>query len=498
MDNEIILDEVVIKIIPAERSRFKGGEVTPSGDDSPETYRYYDALVYTDIKTDSHDYRTDPEIAEGEPGLVAKLPLIATECVVVNWSRHLRYIYTFFLGEAAARKYLLELGATTEPGEAARDLFEVKGPFLHSLFEGKLGSDRPIRVWWHSDLLDLVSLPWELMAYKNLSKMTAPISFVRGLPPETMVPKVPLREKMRLAFIYEPRTTSKALLTALGTAPDNIEIKHMTGPPREALQAAVREGYELVHLVTDGTVSLAGEGTLYLRSPHKLREGESAFKRRMLRFLLRVYNLTESILIAPLRAWLGSLLEAELDIDKCPASDLCALLRGSRVRILSLSAPKSTDTDADRIDGYLLPKVYQAFSSLGSSALPLPTIIAPVGATDDPEMTHFWQEFYRELGESLEPQKAMGAGLKGQPPLAMALFLRHRDGRLFTRTTAAVSGIEPMQLDAALQFSRELAEQLKAQGGEYQSLPESFQRLISKESERQAHLEVELEPWMES
>ena len=115
-------------------------------------------------------------------------------------------------------------------------------------------------------------------------------------------------------------------------------------------------------------------------------------------------------------------------------------------------------------------------------------------------MTHFWVGFYAGLAEHLDTTKAMESGLKGQPPVAMALFQRHPETRMFAEVSAEQQKniVDPTQLDAALQLSEELVKQLIAQFGQVEAMPESFQKLCSKELERQARLKAQLEPWMQT
>lgn len=492
-------DEIAVIIAPLAQRTQEVMKAEGAGETETSKTRSYDAFIYTNLKTETLTPVDHTEA--GQPEFIGRLPLAGRERVLVHWTRYQNYILSFFLGEKKARAFLRSLGRQKTAAEGVvSQLFEVKGPFLETLFEGKQAGDRLTRFWWHSELPELVALPWELMAYGHFSDTNVPFSFLRGLPPQTSMPRVPVSGPLKLAFIHEPRITSKALLAALEDHPANIQITHMTEAPREALQTAAREGYELVHLVADGTVSLANDGTLYLRKAPKLRAEGSALKHRFLRTLLPVFNAFGAGSRGSLGQWVRNKLETELDIDKCSPSELSALLRGSRISILSLSSPKSTNTEPDRIDGYLLPQVYRAFCSLGSSTLPLPTIIAPVGATDDPEMTRFWRGFYAELGEHLDITKAMAGGLKGQPPLAMAMFQRHSDAQVFTRISAEQQEhtVDPTQLDFALQFSQELVTQLKAQFGESESMPESFKKLLSKETTRQARLKAELEPWIQT
>ena len=497
MGEPVSYDEIAIVLAPSSLPASATSLEETSDKSKIINIRAYDAFIYTNLKVEDLKPIDTKESVQHKS--IGKLPLAGREQVFVNWTHYQSYIFTYFFGEKAARRFLQNVGKHKNLAEGGSStLFEVKGDFLERLFAGKLPGDQQTRIWWHSDLPELVALPWELLAYERFSTGNAPFYFLRGLPPQTNMPRVPVSGPLKVAFIHEPRITSKALLEAFKTPPANIRVTHMTDAPREALLAAAREGYEVVHLVSDGTVSLGNDGTLYLRKGLKHRPERSIFTDRLLRALLPIYNAIRPAL--PFAEWLDQKLESQLDIDKCSPSELNSLLHGSRVSILCFSAPKSTETEPERIVGYLLPKVYRAFCSLGSSPLPLPTIVAPVGATDDPEMTHFWVGFYAGLAEHLDTTKAMESGLKGQPPVAMALFQRHPETRMFAEVSAEQQKniVDPTQLDAALQLSEELVKQLIAQFGQVEAMPESFQKLCSKELERQARLKAQLEPWMQT
>ena len=524
VDSSLPYDEIAVVIVPASLLTTAIRMVGVTGEETYEI-RTYDALIYT--STEIEGLRPIDAEESVQWRRIGNLALAGKEQVVVNWTSYQTYILKFFFGEQNARTFLRHLVGPTSTTGGANELFQVKGDFLKALFDGKLPRNRETRIWWHSELPEVVALPWELLAYQNINESEPSFSFLRGLPPQTNMPRVPISGPLRLAFIHEPRITSRALLDVFAKPPPTIEVTHMTGPPREALLTAARKGYEIVHLVTDGTVSLANDGTLYLRKGVKPRPDRSALTYQILRGFLHVYNFMRPrltgiahwidinqdlsglllkvynffrTLMTEVVDWIDRKVESELDIDKCSPSELSSLILGSRISILSFSAPTSNTTEKEWIAGYLLPKVYRAFCSLGSSSLPLPTIVAPVGATDDPEMTKFWQGFYSGLGEHGDTLKAMAAGLKGQSSLAMALFQRHSESRVFTQISAdqQTKIVDPTQVVAALQISEQLVQQLKAQFGKYSAMPESFKGLLLREIERQERLKTELEPWIET
>lgn len=228
----------------------------------------------------------------------------------------------------------------------------------------------------------------------------------------------------------------------------------MTGSPREALLQAVREGYELAHIVADGTVSLAYEGILRLGDPSTKSKLE----------------------LAP--------------------SELSALLRGSRLSILGLTEQESSSDKTIVIGSYAVPSAYRAFVYLGNSRLPLPNIVAPLGPLDDWQMNQFWYGFYSSLAATLKIEEAMASGRSGGS-MAMALFLRQQHRRTFQRLepTHEAPEVDPNQVFADLQVSSAMVAQLRALGDRYGELPDTVHQFIDSESKRQEQLTTALSPW---
>lgn len=429
--------EIVVKVVPARPTTSQPAQFDSFRSSSKEPTRSYDVLIYTSL---SIPWLTPPASPlSSQPQVVAGLSLAAIEHLVVRWSRYQEYLAAFVEGEK-------------NPSFMRARLFETLSPGLEALFSGQPLFGQPVRVWWSSETPELEDLPWELVAYAGRGYVGGAFSFVRGLPPETLVPKVPLTGRLRLAFIHEPDRTPGLLLSALNTLPaDTIEFIPMAGPPREALLRAVREGYELVHMVADGTVSLAYEGVLWLHDPSAPQ-------------------------LAP--------------------GELSALLSGSRIRVLALTERMSNTPDVVEIGGSLVPSAYRAFVYLGNSPLPLPNIVAPLGPLDDSQMNQFWFGFYNGLVTTLEIEEAMAQG-RSSGSVAMALFLRQQHKRTFQRLepTHKAPDVDPSQMNADLQASRDTVEQLRSLETKYGSLPESVSRFIKQESERQEQLVTELSPW---
>jgi len=429
--------EIVVKVVPARPTTPQVAQFDSFSSSSKEPTRSYDALIYTDLNIPWLTLPVSP--LPSQPQVVAGLSLAGIEHLVVRWSRFTEYLAAFVEGEKA-------------PSLMRSRLFETLSPGLEMLFNGQPLSDQPVRVWWSSETPELEDLPWELVAYAERRYVGGLFSFVRGLPPESLVPKVPVTERLRLAFIHELGSTNEWLRSTLGTlSPSIIEVIPMTGPPREALLEAAREGYELVHIVADGTISLAYEGILWLHDP---------------------------------------------SIPQLAPSELSALLSGSRVRVLGLTERMSSNPDRVAIGSYLVPSAYRAFVYLSNSRLPLPNIVAPVGPLNGWQVNQFWSNFYTTLATTLEIEEAMAAG-RSSGSASMALFLRQQHKSTFQRLAPAYAAtyVNPAQIDADLQVSRGMVEQLRTVGTKYGTLPESVTQFIEQESVRQEQLVAELSPW---
>jgi hypothetical protein len=259
-----------------------------------------------------------------------------------------------------------------------------------------------------------------------------------------------LGDRLRLALIHDPARTPWWLHNALGGLPPSIEVIPMPGSAREALQRAAKEGYELVHVVADGLVSLACEGILY---------------------------------------------HSQTTPPEIPPSELSALLRGSRVAVLSLTPWECSSPDTVEIGGHLVPSAYRAFACLGSSRLALPSVVAPLGPLESWRAEPFWHGFYAVLGETLRLDLAMARAQEGRPPAPVAVFPRHFHSRLFRRPSGgeAAPPVEPTRIEAELESSRDVVEQLRALGD---ALPPSAEAFLNRETARQSQLGAELEEWL--
>lgn len=473
--------EVIVRIISARSDSFE--EDDKSEHEKKKNLGSYNALIYAPSDLLTSDSAIS--IPEDQAKTLRDMSLAMNEKVVVDWDYYKDYLHAFFSGEKSALKDL------------ARDKIfcEVSGG-LSSLLSGKSIATRPLRVWLDLVNPKLFELPWELLAYTEEGYALSQISLVRGLPPTSSVPRVPVGKQLRLAFIHEPNSTSAALNAALKELPQ-ISVSDMTDPPLEALQRALQDGYELIHLVADGSTSLAYEGYLYLRRPSRLgisASYENSYVRRVLRLCLDLYKSLESFLPARVSAWINKQLFKTLALDKLTPAALSSMQRGRPLSLLCLSPPKSTDKDPGRIDGMLLPGVFRAFSCLGNSDLPMPNIVAQVGATDETHMGFFWHHFYLELSKSLEIEAAMSAGLNASSPQPFALFLRQRQRSTFERDKPTEN---VTQISAELEESRETVEELRALLGQNDSMSALVAKYEQRETARRQHLEEKLLPYLQ-
>lgn len=302
-------------------------------------------------------------------------------------------------------------------------------------------------------------------------------------------------EKLRLAFIHEPSSTPHALAEALRDI-EGVELIDMTGYPLDALREAIKSNYELVHLVADGSTSLAYEGFLYLRCPAPedgAPQSDSRFSRWFFRLTLAAFQKLGPMLPKKWEESWGDKLDTKLNIETLSAAQLSALQRGSQLAVLSLSPP-DTDDSAGRIDGMFLPGVFNSFVCIGSSPLPMPNIVAQTGAGEAQGLSQFWRQFYTELGSSLEVEKSVRAGLRGNGPQAVALFFRQHYRETFKRQKTQPTENVPL-INAELQQSKAALQQLEELEGS--GLGEIVAVFKERLSARQQELQEKLDPWLE-
>jgi hypothetical protein len=445
--------EVVLRIIPARMTTSERQSSSESFSSSESTKRLYDVLIYTDLDIPGIRRQTAPPPSQRET--IAELPFAGSERITVHWSKYQNYLAAFVEGEKAF--YMM------------RDrLLEALSPGLQSLFKNPPMSVKPIRLWLNGDTPELDDLPWELIANLNYNRPPDQFLLVRGLPPETPAPIVPVGEKLRLALIHQPLFTPPALLDALRTLPKEIEVIEMTESPQKALERTVKEGYEIVHIVSDGIVSLAYEGILYF------------------------HGLDSQSAVSP--SSFQSSVGGESQISP---GELTVLLQNSRVSLLCLTEQDYSNPDLVQIGSYKVPSAYRAFTYLGGSRLALPNVVAPLGPLMDHQTNRFWGEFYKNLSETFNLSQAVTRARSENTPLPVALYLRSSLDVLFRREEHQPE-VDPVHLDAALRLSRDVVSQLKAHSAMYGELPESVSEFLNSEETRQKSLSEELEPWLTS
>jgi hypothetical protein len=217
----------------------------------------------------------------------------------------------------------------------------------------------------------------------------------------------------------------------------------------------VAEGFELLHIVADGVVSLAYEGILYLPREDPALPG-----------------------------------------IEIPANELSVQLTGSRVSLVSFTEAVA-DPDTIQVGRYQVPSAYRAFAYLARSEQSLPSIIAPLGPVDESFTYSFWHACYERLAQSLSVEEAVAAG-RLQAPVPMALFLRQNLRHTFQRVddAASVPGTDPSQVNKELKLSYEVTSKIESLAKEFDELPSSVREFLSDESARQQRLESDLDPWL--
>jgi hypothetical protein len=432
-------DEIVVRLAPSRRGSSLESSSWSYRDQ--ESTKAYDAFIYTQLPLEGLS-PLDPDLAGAcEPFM--DTPCISVEKVVVRWGKYQDYLGAFVDG-------------TKDPTRMRFSLLQALSPGLERLFSGQPLADRPVRIWWYSETPELEDLPWELIAYQFAS-LAAGLSFVRGRPSSLPVPKVPLGPDapLRLAYIHNPAITSYDLDQALHNLPPEIQLFEFTDEPRRALENAAREGFELVHLVADGVVSLAYEGILYLSADAPASETGLLY-----------------------------------------AGDLSRTLNGSRVSLLSLSEPAGPNPDLVQIGRYQVPSAYRAFAYLAHSPRSLPSMVLPLGPHDPYVLHNFWADFYKCLVDSLSVEEAMSKARLAASN-AMALFLRQNESKTFQRldATEQAPAIDPSQTRSVLQQSHDTVDRLEQLKKKHGTLPPSIEKFIDEEGQRQKGMESELNEW---
>jgi hypothetical protein len=437
---------LVVTILPSR-------DVTPGTDASrtvrqaearKESARTYLALIYTDLP--DFTWPSRPEPPPSQPSKVGGYPLAAVESLRLHWDKYQEYLAKF-------------LQERKSPRDMSERLFDAMSPGLERLFGSVVQASRPIRVWWNVEATELEDFPWELVAYMQKQAMEiSHFSFVRGKPPETLPPQVPLDGPLRLGIVAEAATNTQPLESAVSGI-SNLQVFRLSTPPREALAQAARQQFELVHIVSDGIVSLACDGVLYF---HDAAEPE------------------------------------------LPAEEIAAILRTSRTVFLGFTSTSVLNPDVVQIGGREVPSAYRAFAYLGSADLPLPTVLTPLAPIDFGLIQQFWRTFYTALASTLSIEMAVAEGRNGEP-LPIALYLRHPHERQFREPRGATFGelgfapapSAPAEVGAELDVSQTLVERLQKISAHSTWKSAAVDEFLRDEGAHQQRLKSQLAAWGE-
>jgi hypothetical protein len=275
---------------------------------------------------------------------------------------------------------------------------------------------------------------------------------VRGLPPDAATPLVPVTGPLRLGLIDPAGRAPGALTEALDGLGTAIEVRRLAGGARAALQEAAGDGLEILHIVSDGSVTAALDGVLEFP-----------------------------------------------DVDEPPlgAIELSRYLHGSRVRLLALTPCSGDDPASTSIGRWVAPSAHRAFSYFATTSQPLPTVVAPLGPLDEWNLKRFWSEFYAGLGDTHEIEASMARAQSGQPS-AVALFLRQLQVPTFRRVAAEDRpAVEPSMVSAELASSKQAIGEIQALKERLGLKTASLDDYVERESARQSTLESNVEPWVE-
>jgi hypothetical protein len=426
--------EMIVRLLPSRDNEAEQKALVHRADEEVR-FGAYDALVYTHLGLPA-GVRTR-NVVTGQPDTMGALPLRAVEKVYVHWDRYETFVADFAAGEKAPLPMRERLSETISSG--------LKQILDHACSMPQSG---PVRLWWDIQCPELMELPWELLATPGLNP-TPPFFLVRGLPAASPPPLQPLQGSLRLGVIgtssifQDTRSWFQNL--------PGLQVEFLSGPPRRALHEAKKRGIELLHLYCDGVATEAYEGVLYFH------DNERTF---------------------------------------LTTQELSAFLQSSRVTMIGLTAARFSNPDVIEIASRLVPSVYRAFALFASDFdVPLPNIVAPLGPWNDDRIEAFWRELYASLAVTHSLEEAVWKALSGQPPLPVATFLRHPQGRLFARSRSAVPISAPTQMQTDLRVSGELVNILNAHAQRYGTLPENTQKILDQQKTKHLELDAGLERW---
>ncbi len=400
---------------------------------------HYDAWIYTKLALPVQIGEAVP-LASGAapPPEIGGLPLVGREEIGLDRCGYNELLSTLYGGEEA----VMELRARLCSG--------ISGG-LKQLLGLRPRAPIRLRIWWSSELPELEAIPWELVAFGQSRPPN--LSLVRGRPGESVPPlALAPSPRLRIAVIDPACAAPASICEALdGLAPE-LEVHRLDGEePREALREAARAGFEVVHVIADGSAPLGLEG------------------------LLEFPEAVEAP-IAP--------------------AELRALLCGSRATILSLTPP-----EVPRVGRSGLPTAFNAFTRLGHGLDWGPTLLAQIGPMPPRALHALWSTFYRRLAATLDVEDAVACAAEYPPRAPVALFLRHRFGRQFCRHVEGTSSVDSSagrrveQVTTDLSASRELLDAARTLEARYAALGLAFPGcdLLEEERERQAKLASSLD-----
>jgi hypothetical protein len=405
----------------------------------------YTVLVYSTLSFELP--RELPyDLARATEKSLAGLPLAGVARLEVGWSRYEDYLAAFLQGEKAPDAMRKQLGHTLAPALTAAV---------------RLLGDRAARLWFYTECVELDELPWELLLGDPGGEWEERVCVVRGLPTQTRRATVPLSGKPRLGIIGAPPFVHPSLWKRLHEL-QNIEVIALHGDPRECLQQAVANGFELLHVVADGFVTQAYEGTLYFHGlPENMRR-------------------------------------------ELAGAELASHLLSSRIAVLGLSVPDEravNNPDVIQVAGREVPSAYRAYVRMAASEKSLPTVVAPLGPFDEPmaqeapRLADFWGTFYEEIGASCSVQTAVAHGRSAVRGAAVALHLRHEGVRVFRRATAPELLADIPQKAAEYALSMRFTDRIRMLQQELGTSSNAFATFLEEEGAHQKRIETELAPW---
>lgn len=432
------IDSVFVRVTAAAAvspsDRHASSTETSDGDDQLSRTPYM-AWVYSKLSLPI-DRPFDPP--SDQPMEWGGDPFAGVETFVVNWARYTEYQSAYLAGAKDA--------------SMMQDrLFETLPRGLRAILSGEFGGGRPTRTWFHSDAPEVSQLPWELVAYANGSRLGTGGSFVRGIPPETATPQVPVVDRLRLGVIDPHDRMASAFRQALANVDGPLELVRLSGGIRQALHAAAQEGIELLHIVAEASVTPSYDGVL--ETP-------------------------------------------DSDGQPVASSEVASILRGSRVRLVGLTPPAEGPSRTWK-SPYLGPSAYRAFTYFATSPYPIPTFIVPVGPMDDRQVIGFWTIFYKALTTSFEIEAALTEALRDRV-VPIGLFLRHLQPAAFRRVTEVDQPkVDPSVVGAQLEASQELLRQIEQVTSRLGFKSARVSRLVKKEEQRHSQLQADVSPWIE-